>query len=125
MGELGGTQTECCQQRCGPRPAGQLARSARLLAEQSQIEEGKGLTWTQSRVFTLYSSMSGGSMGFVFWAPGMVSAIDITVVLLCSAVRLKGVPEVKVMVLGSQGSSRKALSLNLRRHSLALRREGS
>ena len=57
--------------------------------------------------------MSGGSRGLVFWAPGMVSAMDMTVVLLCSAARLKGVPEVKVMVLGSQGSSRKALSLNL------------
>ena len=49
----------------------------------------------------------------MFWAPGMVSAMDMTVVLLCRALRLKGVPEVKVMVLGSQGSSRKALSLNL------------
>lgn len=60
-------------------------------------------------------------MGFVFWAPGMVSAMDMTVVLLCRAVRLKGVPEVNVMVLGSQGSSRKALSLNLRCHRLTLR----
>jgi len=55
-------------------------------------------------------------MGLVFWAPGMVSATDMTLMLLCKLSRLKGTPDVKVMVLGSHGSSRKALSLNLQWH---------
>jgi hypothetical protein len=58
--------------------------------------------------------MEGGSRGLVFWAPGMVSATDMTVRLFSSWDTVKLVPEVKVMVLGSHGSSRKALSLNLR-----------
>ncbi len=57
--------------------------------------------------------MEGGSRGFVFWAPGMVSATDMTVRLFCSWDTVKLVPEVKVMVFGSHGSSKKALSLNL------------
>ena len=56
-------------------------------------------------------------MGLVLRAPGMVSATDMTVMLLSSWSTVKLLPEVKVTVLGSQGSSRKALSLNLQQRS--------
>ena len=56
-------------------------------------------------------------MGLVLRAPGMVSATDMTVMLLSSWSTVKLLPEVKVTVLGSQGSSRKALSLNLQQPS--------
>ena len=49
----------------------------------------------------------------VLRAPGMVSATDMTVMLLSSWSTVKLLPEVKVTVLGSHGSNRKALSLNL------------
>jgi len=55
-------------------------------------------------------------MGLVFWALGMVAATDITLMLSCRLSRLKGTPDVKEVVLGSHGSSGKALSLNLQWH---------
>ena len=61
--------------------------------------------------------MGGVSTGLVLRAPGIVSATDMTVMLLCSCSAVKLLPEVKVTVLGSHGSSRKALSLNLRQPS--------
>ena len=78
-----------------------------------------GCTWTQSEVWMLNSSMGGVSTGLVLRAPGMVSATDMTVMLLSSWSTVKLLPEVKVTVLGSQGCSRKALSLNLQQHSKA------